>query len=126
MTGNEYQKAAMRTYDGKAKERMNEPIDLLNLQKEQKVFNIDIPGLINGALGLTGEAGEVSDLLKKGIFHGKGIDMLHLKEEIGDVCWYIALLCEAANFDLDEILAFNDNKLKERYPDGFDKNRAHL
>lgn len=126
MTGNEYQKTAMRTYDYKAKKRLTEPIDILNRQKEQTLCNIDIPGLINGALGLAGEAGEVSDLLKKGVFHSKGIDMLHLKEEIGDVCWYVALLCEAADFDLDEILAFNNRKLKERYPDGFDTNRAHL
>lgn len=126
MTGNEYQAAAMRTFDKKAKERLNGPIDILNKQEEQELHKIDIPGLINGALGLTGEAGEVADLLKKGIYHGKGIDMFRLKEEIGDVCWYVALLCEAADFKLDEILEFNDNKLRKRYPEGFDVSRAHL
>lgn len=95
MTGNEYQKLAMRTFDGKARKRLNAPIAIYNVDAQQ-LSEIDIPALINGVLGLTGEAGEVSDLVKKGIFHEKGLDMDHIKKEVGDVCWYIALICRLA------------------------------
>ena len=79
MTGNEYQDLAMRTFDGKARKRLNAPIGVYNVDPQQ-LGEIDIPALINGVLGLTGEAGEVSDLVKKGIFHEKGLDMDHIKK----------------------------------------------
>lgn len=122
MTGNEYQNLAMRTFDGKATERLNSPVDIYN---SGNISEVNLPTLINGVLGLTGEAGEVSDLVKKGIFHEKGLDMEHLKKEIGDVCWYIALICKACNFNLDSVLEANVEKLKNRYPDGFDVERAN-
>ena len=71
-------------------------------------------------LGLTGEAGEVSDLVKKGIFHEKGIDQEHFKKEFGDVMWYVDMICQSCGFDLDEIMELNVEKLKARYPEGFD------
>lgn len=124
MTGNEYQKLAMRTFDGKARKRLNAPIGIYNVDAQQ-LSEIDIPALINGVLGLTGEAGEVSDLVKKGIFHEKGLDMDYIKKEVGDVCWYIALICKACGFDLDSVLETNIEKLKNRYPDGFDVERSN-
>lgn len=124
MTGNEYQDLAMRTFDGKARKRLDAPIGVYNVDHQQ-LGEIDIPALINGVLGLTGEAGEVSDLVKKGIFHEKGLDMDHIKKEVGDVCWYIALICKACCFDLDSVLEANVEKLKNRYPDGFDVERAN-
>lgn len=124
MTGNEYQGLAMRTFDGKAAERLNSPFVVYNADSKNLGI-IDIPTLINGVLGLTGESGEVADLVKKGIFHEKGFDMNHLKKEVGDVCWYIALICEACGFDLDSIFEANIEKLKNRYPDGFDVERAN-
>lgn len=80
MTGNEYQDLAMRTFDGKARKRLDAPIGVYNVDPRQ-LGEIDIPALINGVLGLTGEAGEVSDLVKKGIFHEKGLDMDHIKKK---------------------------------------------
>ena len=68
---------------------------------------------VNGVLGLTGEAGEVSDLVKKGIFHEKGIDLEHLKKECGDVLWYVAMICEACGFNLDDVMQTNIDKLIE-------------
>lgn len=70
-------------------------------------------------IGLTGEAGEVAELIKKGILHQHGLDRAALKKEIGDTLWYIAGLCSKLNFDMDEIMQANINKLLERYPDGF-------
>jgi NTP pyrophosphatase (non-canonical NTP hydrolase) len=71
------------------------------------------------ALGLAGEAGEVAEVIKKGIFHQHGLDMDKLKKEIGDVLWYAAALCTTLNLNLSDIMQENIDKLKTRYPDGF-------
>ena len=76
--------------------------------------------LVNGALGITGESGECADIVKKTVYQGHKLDTKHLKEELGDVCWYIALLATAIDVDLSDVLESNINKLKKRYPDGFD------
>lgn len=117
MQGNVYQKLAMRTNDYKGMERVCTFAD--------KNGNATTGGLLNGALGLTGESGEVADIIKKGIFHEKGIDMEHLKKECGDVLWYLAMICESAGFTLDDVMGENVNKLIARYPDGFDTYRAN-
>ena len=131
MQGNEYQKLAMRTNDKMAHHRLSAeltgrlPLSPLT-ENNAKCSNInDIAGLLNGVLGLTGEAGEVSDLVKKGIFHEKGIDINHLKKECGDVMWYVAMICDASGFTLDDVMQTNKEKLENRYPDGFDTWRAN-
>lgn len=117
MTGNEYQQLAMRTNDRANTPRLTNAISNCN--------TITIAQLINGVLGLTGEAGEVSDLVKKGIFHEKGIDLEHLKKELGDCAWYLAMICDACGFTLDDVMQTNIDKLKARYPEGFDAYRAN-
>lgn len=117
MQGNEYQKLAMRTNDYKGMERVCTFAD--------ENGNATTGGLLNGALGLTGESGEVADIIKKGIFHEKGIDTEHLKKECGDVLWYLAMICESAGFTLDDVMEENVNKLIARYPDRFDTYRAN-
>lgn len=114
MTGNEYQKLAMRTNDGKANDRL-----ALFLRSG------NVGELINGVLGLTGEAGEVADLVKKEIFHEKGIDLEHLQKELGDVMWYIAMICDSCGLDMECVMETNIEKLKARYPEGFDTFRAN-
>lgn len=64
-------------------------------------------------------------MLKKWIFHEKQLDAEHLKREISDVCWYLALMCDSFEFSLDEIMQINIDKLKARYPEGFDTYRAN-
>lgn len=64
-------------------------------------------------------------LVKKGIFYEKGIDLEHLKKECGDVMWYIAMICEACGFNLDDVMQTNIDKLIARYPNGFDSYRAN-
>jgi NTP pyrophosphatase (non-canonical NTP hydrolase) len=71
------------------------------------------------ALGITGEAGEVADLLKKQLFHGKAENADALCEELGDVLWYVANLARLHGLSLSEVAAFNLRKLRKRYPDGF-------
>lgn len=119
MEGKEYQSLAMRTNDGRASERVVDKLETITNDTR------DIGGVLNGCLGLAGEAGEVSDIIKKWIFHQKELDTEHLKKEIGDVMWYVAMICESMEFDLDEILQMNIDKLKARYPEGFDTEKAN-
>lgn len=80
--------------------------------------------LINGALGLCGEAGEVADSIKKAYMQGHGIDRAHIAEELGDLCWYIAETAVAIGYDLESIMNMNIEKLRRRYPDGFSAERS--
>lgn len=81
--------------------------------------------LLNGALGLCGESGEVADIIKKYAMQGHELDREHIAEELGDVCWYIAETAAAIGYTLDEILMLNVNKLRRRYPDeGFSAERS--
>ena len=80
--------------------------------------------LINGAMGLCGESGEVIDILKKHIFHGHELDREHLLEELGDVAWYLNEAAYALDSSLEEIFDRNIAKLRKRYPEGFDKERS--
>lgn len=116
MTGNEYQISASRTNDGLAKKRLDFWV------KENRYMTGDI---INACLGLSGEVGEFNDMVKKWIFHEKDFDLINAKKELGDIMWYIAQMCEAFNWDLEEIMKMNIEKLKVRYPDGFDVNKAN-
>lgn len=75
--------------------------------------------LIWNAVGLAGEAGEVSEMIKKGIFHQHGLDREKLIKELGDVLWYVAALCTRLDVPMGEVMARNVAKLKERYPAGF-------
>lgn len=131
MTGNEYQALAMRTNDGKSTDRVISGVltcDMEWLQGQGVVRDtegVDLGGVLNGCLGLAGESGEVLDMVKKCVFHEKKMDKDHLKKELGDVMWYVAMLCESFGFDLDEILQMNVDKLKARYPEGFDPDKAN-
>ena len=113
MTGNEYQKLAMRTNDGKSTERLEFHIDANRGIR-------DVGGLLMGCLGLAGESGELLDLFKKWIFHNKALDKDHAKKELGDVMWYVAEIAHSMGWNLDEIMQMNIDKLKARYPEGFD------
>ena len=113
MTGNEYQELAMRTNDGKATERLNFWMDCNDT-------TLDVGGILNGCLGLSGEVGEFNDMVKKWIFHNTKLDRDHAKKEIGDCAWYLAMICHSFGWNLDEIMQMNVDKLKARYPEGFD------
>ena len=119
MTGNEYQEQAMRTNDGHAQDRLADRM-LAGIMKEK-----DVAGLVNGLMGLSGEAGELTDLFKKWIFHNAPLDEEHAKKEVGDVCWYIAMICHSMGWNLSEIMQMNIDKLKARYPEGFDTEKSN-
>lgn len=75
--------------------------------------------LIHAALGLTGEAGEFADAVKKSVVYGRPLDTAHLIEEIGDALWYVALACRALDVDLATVAEGNIAKLRVRYPERY-------
>lgn len=103
MEANVYQKEALRTASG---------------------MNKTYPMVLNGVMGLAGESGECVDIMKKHLFQGHELDKAHLAKELGDVAWYLAVAAYAIGYDLDTILKMNVDKLRKRYPDGFDPERS--
>ena len=88
----------------------------------------DVPRLLTAALGLTAEAGEFTEVVKKIILQGKPYNeenIFHMKRELGDICWYLAQACMALDTTFDEIIEMNVDKLKARYPGGeFDVHKS--
>jgi NTP pyrophosphatase (non-canonical NTP hydrolase) len=117
MTGNAYQRHAMRTYDEMSTCRLETSIDINS--------EYDMGGIVMATMGLSGEVGELNDMIKKWIFHKSDMDITHAKKELGDILWYIACMAESFGWSLDEIMEMNIEKLKKRYPNGFDVVRAN-
>ena len=80
--------------------------------------------LENALLGLSGEVGELCDHYKKYMYQGHDIDYDHMAEEAGDVLWYMAELADALGTTLEDIARRNIDKLRNRYPEGFDPERS--
>ena len=100
MQGNEYQNMAMRFLN---------PISGAS----------DEMLLIEGVMGMNGEAGEAVDLVKKMLFQGHDLNKQHVAKELGDVMWYVAATAKAIGYTLDEVMQMNIDKLTARYGDGF-------
>jgi len=79
---------------------------------------------LHAVLGMGTETAEISDLFKKHIFYGKPLDPNKVYEEVGDLLWYIALLCDTMKLDLTKIKASNIAKLQARYPNKFSSQDA--
>lgn len=103
MTINEYQELAMRT---------------LNPELDRK----DV--LINGVMGLCGESGEAIDIVKKHLAQGHKLDREALVKELGDIAWYLAETAYALDVKLEDVLQGNIDKLKNRYPEGFEADKS--
>jgi len=88
---------------------------------ESTVFNVEggDDRLLHAGIGIATESGEFLDALKKHIFYGKALDRTNLKEELGDLLWYIAIAMDELGTDFDEVQAVNIAKLTARYPDKF-------
>lgn len=80
--------------------------------------------LAHALLGISGEAGELSENVKKWIFYGRPLDRQEMKEELGDLLWYVALACNALGVPLSEVMEANISKLKSRFPEKFTTDRA--
>ena len=82
---------------------------------------IPVERLLTAALGICAEGGEFTEVVKKIVFQGKPVNdenVFHMKRELGDICWYLALACMALNTTFDEVIEMNVEKLKARYPGG--------
>lgn len=99
MQVNEYQKAAMAT--------LNPALDKKDV-------------LINSVMGLCGESGEAIDIVKKWLMQGHELDREHLVRELGDEAWYLAEAATALDVPLEAVFQGNLDKLRQRFPNGFD------
>lgn len=90
--------------------------DRLAAQGEESGFE---QRLALSAMGLAGESGEFSEIVKKYLFHGRELDREHAIKELGDILWYIMFAADTIGSSLDEVARANDAKLRERYPNGF-------
>ena len=102
---------------------------LLSRMTELEANNdADVPRLLTAALGMSAEAGEFTEVVKKIILQGKPYteeNVFHMKRELGDICWYIAQACMALDTNFREIMEMNYEKLSARYPEGaFDVYRS--
>ena len=102
MTINEYQKLAARTIRE----------DLCDSFRRYHALH-----------GMVGEIGEIHSIYQKE-YQGHKIEMDHLKKEVGDLLWFIAEYCTAWGWELEEIMQMNIDKLRARYPEGFDAEKS--
>jgi NTP pyrophosphatase (non-canonical NTP hydrolase) len=96
------------------------------MQLAQRTSNTktDIDKILNGAMGLNGEAGEVIDIVKKHLFQGHSLDVPNILDECSDIMWYVAELLTGIGYTMDECMNHNINKLKKRFPNGFEAERS--
>ena len=80
--------------------------------------------LVHSGIGMSGEAGEILDQLKKSMMYGKALDRDSLIEECGDVLWYMAVMLDTLGSSFGEVMQSNVTKLNKRYPSGFTETDA--
>lgn len=102
MTGNEYQKLAART--------INKNLDVTRTM-EHSLF------------GMCSEIGELLGIYQK-VYQGHALYPEHIDKELGDILWMVAEYCTATGRKLDDIMELNIQKLRERYPEGFDSEHS--
>ena len=103
----------------------------MNLEEYKKealrtlsVCENDLLDDIHMVSGMVTEAGEIMDVYKKHIAYGKPLDLVNVKEEIGDLMWYIANMCNLHEWNLEDIMHTNIDKLKVRFPEKFTNENA--
>lgn len=74
--------------------------------------------MVHGVLGVGTEQGEIADQIKRHIYYGTDVDVDNVKEEIGDLVWYLTLLCNVFDLTLQDVIESNRRKLQARYPKG--------
>ena len=103
--------------------------DLISRLSQLEVeYDVDVTRILTAALGISAEAGEFTEVIKKVFLQGKPYNeetVFHLKRELGDICWYLAQACMALDTNFEEVLQMNYDKLSARYPEGtFDVYRS--
>lgn len=96
-------------------------IDFTGYKNDPQLPRVNVATLITAAMGMSGESGEFSEIVKKVVFHGKPLtDEVrdHLVKELGDVMWYWTNACRSIGVDPNDVIALNVTKLSNRYPGG--------
>ena len=99
------------------------------MSKEIKTYTDDIlryapycrdhrDSLVYAAMGLCGESGEASEIIKKYVYQGHDLDVKHLASELGDVLWYVTYAADILGLSLEDLMSINREKLSKRYPEG--------
>ena len=83
--------------------------------KEKEIFTL--------GLGIAGESGDVAGCIKKTFSHGDD-QKSGIRENLGDVMWYVAMICDFFDWDLEDIMQENIEKLRKRHPEGFSEEAA--
>lgn len=121
MDNKTYQKSALRTNgpdnQGVAKRLEGEGLSGKNT-------HCRFHDLLHASMGLVTEAGEFQDMLKKHLYYGRDLDVVNLKEEVGDLLWYCAIALEALGTDFESVMQTNIEKLKSRFPEKFTEEAA--
>ena len=94
---------------------------LLSRLTELEVEDANVPRLMTAAFGISAEAGELVEIIKKIFLQGKPYNeenVIHMKKEAGDILWYMSQLCIALDTTFEELMEINYQKLSARYPEG--------
>lgn len=102
----------------------NKQFTIDSLRTESRNYYPQDPRVLHASMGLVTEAAELQDALKKASFYGKQLDITNIKEEAGDMLWYLALLFDAIGTDFETEQARVIAKLKARFPDKFTNYKA--
>ena len=95
--------------------------DFLTRLHSLEVEGFPTERLLTAAVGMSAEAGEFTEIVKKMVFQGKPVNeenLFHLKRELGDLMWYVSQACIGLDISLEEVIQMNFEKLSARYPEG--------
>jgi len=115
MNNKDYLKWAM------TKDRTESQYDDLSKRLKESLLQKRI---LHSAMGISGEAGELMDAVKKSVLYNKELDVTNIKEELGDLCWYMALMLDSVGSSFEEVMEMNRVKLEKRFPGGFTEKLA--
>ena len=108
----------VNTTTSKPSKEFPEFADRLN---DLKIQGFPTERLLTAAVGMSAEAGEFTEIVKKIVFQGKPVNqenLFHLKRELGDIMWYVSQACIGLDISIDEVIQMNFEKLSARYPEG--------
>ena len=108
----------VNTTTSKPSKEFPEFADRLN---DLKIQGFPTERMLTAAVGMSAEAGEFTEIVKKIVFQGKPVNqenLFHLKRELGDIMWYVSQACLGLDISLEEVIQMNFEKLSARYPEG--------
>ena len=131
MTPNEYQALARRTRapqnEAAARMAYNGPANVtekvavgIETKEVVRQVHVEMPIVSHGIVGVAGEAGELCTALEHFIWYKKELDVTNIKEELGDLMWYVAEVCDGLGIELESVMKGNIAKLQKRFPEKFD------